>query len=101
MTNGMRDAGCGTRKVVVGALCALLAVMSCSSNGDQGVRETATTDSASRFPLPASREASRGTILFAGTSLTAGLGLEPEDSYPTLVQQKLDSAGLRYQVVNA
>ena len=93
----MRDAGCGTRKVVAGALCALLGAVSCSSNGDQGTPEAPAADTASRIPHPASR----GTILFAGTSLTAGLGLEPEDSYPSLVQQKLDSAGLRYQVVNA
>jgi acyl-CoA thioesterase-1 len=40
-------------------------------------------------------------ILFVGTSLTAGLGLEPEQAYPALVQRKLDAAGLRYRVVNA
>jgi acyl-CoA thioesterase-1 len=41
------------------------------------------------------------TLLFLGTSLTAGLGLEPEDAYPTLIQRKVDSAGMRYRVVNA
>lgn len=41
------------------------------------------------------------TLLFLGTSLTAGLGLEPEDAYPMLIQRKIDSAGLRYHVVNA
>ncbi|MEX2177927.1 MAG: arylesterase [Gemmatimonadaceae bacterium] len=40
-------------------------------------------------------------ILFVGTSLTAGYGLEPEESYPNLIQQKLDSAGLDFDVVNA
>jgi acyl-CoA thioesterase-1 len=40
-------------------------------------------------------------ILFVGTSLTAGLGLHPEQAYPALVQRKLDAAGLRYRVVNA
>lgn len=40
-------------------------------------------------------------ILFLGTSLTAGLGLDPSEAYPSLVQQKLDAAGLRYRVVNA
>jgi acyl-CoA thioesterase-1 len=43
----------------------------------------------------------RPVILFVGTSLTAGLGLEPEQAYPALVQKKLDAAGLRYRVVNA
>jgi len=40
-------------------------------------------------------------ILFVGTSLTAGLGLDPSEAYPALVQQKLDGAGLDYRVVNA
>lgn len=41
------------------------------------------------------------TILFFGTSLTAGLGLDPQQAYPSLIQQKIDSLGLPYQVVNA
>jgi acyl-CoA thioesterase-1 len=41
------------------------------------------------------------TIVFLGTSLTAGLGLDPDSAYPALIQRKLDSAGLRFTVVNA
>ena len=40
-------------------------------------------------------------VVFLGTSLTAGLGLDPDLAYPALVQAKIDSAGLRYRVVNA
>ena len=40
-------------------------------------------------------------VLFFGTSLTAGFGLEPEESFPALIQQKLDSAGLAFRAVNA
>ena len=43
----------------------------------------------------------RPSVVFLGTSLTAGLGLEPEQAYPALIQQKIDSAGLDYRVVNA
>ena len=43
----------------------------------------------------------RPAILFFGTSLTAGLGLEPEEAYPAVVQRKLDSAGLAFRAVNA
>jgi acyl-CoA thioesterase I len=43
----------------------------------------------------------RSTIVFAGTSITAGLGLEPDSAYPMLIQRKIDSAGLSFQVVNA
>jgi acyl-CoA thioesterase I len=45
--------------------------------------------------------AARSTIVFAGTSLTAGLGLAPDSAYPMLIQRKIDSAGLPFQVVNA
>src|SRR5690348_466841 len=41
------------------------------------------------------------TVLFLGTSLTAGLGLPPEEAYPALVQQKIDSVGLPFHVINA
>jgi acyl-CoA thioesterase-1 len=41
------------------------------------------------------------TVLIEGTSLTAGLGLDPEDAWPALIQAKIDSAGLPYRVVNA
>lgn len=41
------------------------------------------------------------TVLFLGTSLTAGYGLAPDEAYPALIRAKLDSAGLDYRVVNA
>ncbi len=40
-------------------------------------------------------------VMFVGTSLTAGLGVEPDEAYPALIRQKIDSAGLNYRVVNA
>jgi acyl-CoA thioesterase-1 len=40
-------------------------------------------------------------ILFFGTSLTAGYGLDPEEAYPALIQKKIDAAGLNYKVINA
>ena len=49
-------------------------------------------------PAPAGE---RARIVFLGTSLTAGLGIDPDQAYPALIQQKLDSAGLPYEAVNA
>ena len=43
----------------------------------------------------------RPRLVILGDSLTAGLGLDLKDAYPTLLQQKLDAAGIRLQVVNA
>jgi acyl-CoA thioesterase-1 len=41
------------------------------------------------------------TLVIIGTSLTAGLGLDPKDAYPALLEAKADSAGLGWDVVNA
>ncbi|HEY7503226.1 MAG TPA: arylesterase [Gemmatimonadales bacterium] len=43
----------------------------------------------------------RGRVVFLGTSLTAGLGLDPEQAYPAVIQRKIDSAGLAFEAVNA
>ena len=43
----------------------------------------------------------RPTMLIVGTSLTAGLGLDQDSAYPAILQRKLDSAGVRFRVVNA
>jgi acyl-CoA thioesterase I len=48
-------------------------------------------------PTPATTR----TIVFLGTSITAGLGLDPEQAYPALIQQRIDSVGLDFQVINA
>ncbi len=40
-------------------------------------------------------------VLFLGTSLTAGYGLAADQAYPALIQEKIDSVGLRFRVVNA
>jgi acyl-CoA thioesterase I len=48
-----------------------------------------------------SGSAQRGTVLFLGTSLTAGFGLEPDSAFPQQIQRKIDAAGLPYQTVNA
>jgi acyl-CoA thioesterase-1 len=40
--------------------------------------------------------------MFMGTSLTAGYGLpDPDEAYPALIQRRIDSLGLNYDVVNA
>jgi acyl-CoA thioesterase-1 len=40
-------------------------------------------------------------IIAFGDSLTAGYGLPLEQSYPSLLQNRLDREGLAYEVVNA
>ncbi len=60
-----------------------------------------TTQSKTAQLPPAAKSGGRPTILFAGTSITAGLGLEPDSAYPMLIQRKIDSASLPFEVTNA
>lgn len=41
------------------------------------------------------------TLIFFGDSLTAGLGVDPDEAYPALVQKKLADSGRSWRVVNA
>ncbi|MFL5562260.1 MAG: arylesterase [Gemmatimonadaceae bacterium] len=50
---------------------------------------------------PGNLAAREPTILFIGTSLTAGYGLEPTDAFPAVVGRMLDSAGRSAHIVNA
>ena len=50
---------------------------------------------------PTTQIDSRPRVVFLGDSLTAGLGLSPDQAYPTLLQQKADADGLSFRIVNA
>lgn len=41
------------------------------------------------------------TILFFGNSITAGYQLDMDEAFPALIQNRLDSLGFNYQVINA
>ena len=40
-------------------------------------------------------------IVVLGDSITAGFGIEPAQAYPSLIQEKIDKAGLAFEVANA
>ncbi len=52
-------------------------------------------------PLPPVAGATGPRIVILGDSLTAGLGLPMARAYPSLLQRRLDDAGLMYTIVNA
>jgi acyl-CoA thioesterase-1 len=55
-----------------------------------------------RIATPAAAPAAEPpAVIFVGTSLTAGLGVSPEEAYPALVQKRIEQAGLPWRVVNA
>ena len=53
------------------------------------------------FALALAAPAFGGTILFLGDSLTAGLGVAPEQAYPALIQEKIREKKLPFEVINA
>jgi len=52
-------------------------------------------------PLTSAPASSRPRVVALGDSLTAGLGLPVEESYPALLQKRIDRERLNFQVVNA
>jgi acyl-CoA thioesterase-1 len=66
-------------------------------NGEQG----AAAKGGATVPGSPAAVPDRRTVLMVGTSLTAGLGLDPEEAYPALLQRKADSLGLKFDIVNA
>lgn len=84
-----------TRSAVLSLTCILVFAAGCKGN-----ERPAAVDSSTSVPS-ASVPSKRRTVVFAGTSLTAGLGLDPDSAYPQLIQRKIDSAGLGFETVNA
>jgi acyl-CoA thioesterase-1 len=80
----------------------LLTVWGCGSSDTKtkSASDTTSTTTASTTPKPTDAT-KKQIILFYGNSLTAGYGVEPAQSFPALIGEKIDSAGLNYKVVNA
>ncbi len=47
------------------------------------------------------KKSDKKVILFYGNSLTAGFGLEEDQSFPSIIEDRIDSLGMAYTVVNA
>jgi acyl-CoA thioesterase-1 len=74
----------------------LLSILSACGNGESKKTESESTDS-----LKVKNLTSKKNILIFGDSLTAGLGVEPEEAFPAIIGNKVDSLKLPYQVINA
>jgi acyl-CoA thioesterase I len=75
----------------------LTLALACSNQGGQRNQPSATAPPAAA----ASPVKSLPKIVAFGDSLTAGLGLKESESYPSLLQKRLDGDGYKYEVVNA
>jgi acyl-CoA thioesterase I len=87
------------------ALCLVAALMAgcgLSVVGCGGRSNEEAPSQAAAPPPPASKtDDQRPKVVVLGDSLTAGLGVLETQSYPHLLQQKIDAVGYQYEVVNA
>ncbi len=89
-----------TRRSLALGLTLVVAVAGCrSKTSDEQTAAAATASSAQA--ASASGDAGRPKVVALGDSLTAGLGLVESQAYPALLQQKIDSEGYKFEVVNA
>ncbi|WP_439489245.1 arylesterase [Algoriphagus sp.] len=69
-------------------------VISCSEQKTETAKEQHTAQEAAKV------KSDEKIILFFGNSLTAAYGIDPEDGFAGLTQQRIDSLGLDYKVIN-
>jgi len=82
--------------------CYFLLLIFSSSCGESSNKKSTNPDQKSEtVDSSQTTTAKDKTILFFGNSLTAGLGLNLEDAFPAIIQRRLDSLNLPYEVINA
>jgi len=86
------------RKLVVLLFTVIPFMWGCGEAGQTEQAARATTANQETSPQKSTRTQ---TILFFGNSLTAGYGLEPDQAFPALIQERIDSLNLPYKVINA
>src|SRR5213594_3741431 len=80
---------------------AVMLLAACGSSQKEEAMDRSRPPASPAPAEPAPGEAGRPVIVALGDSLTAGLGVNLEENYPSKLQKKLDRAGYRYRVVNA
>jgi len=87
-------------KLLPGGLL-LLSLLAAGCRPEANPATTTATAPAAAATAAAPAAKSPEAVLFFGDSITAGLGVEPEEAYPALVGGKIDSLKLPYVAVNA
>ncbi|WP_231625557.1 arylesterase [Pedobacter sp. R20-19] len=86
------------RKRLTGLFVLAMLFAACG-NKQSKVNSNQTLDSVDQSTSKAN-DAKVKNILFFGTSLTAGYGLDPTEAYPALIQNRIDSLKMPYKVIN-
>lgn len=104
------------QEILVVILCLSYFVLGCDrsresqSNSHQNSDATPNITKSAKIPLLSKKSSPRSIktgleniprIVAFGNSLTAGLGVPSDRSYPSQLQERLDKAGYRYKVISA
>jgi acyl-CoA thioesterase-1 len=99
------------KNFVIASLIGLAGIVACSAaaNTDNGRKSGETKDNMSITKgAESSTDEAQSTaalrtpvVLFFGTSLTAGYGLDPEQAFPSLIEKKARDEGVPIKVINA
>ena len=72
-------------------------IVGCGENQATSASSSKTSESTAKTDKPSADK----IIVFFGNSLTAGYGLKDDESFPSILQDRIDSLELNYKVVNA
>ncbi len=90
-----------TRRGALGCVALSLVVAGCGGGEPAQRSDIRQAGEAVAPKAAAPRTTGRPRLVVLGDSLTAGLGLDPSQAYPALLQQRIDASSLEYEVVNA
>lgn len=78
----------------------VLSIHSCRGENKTDM-QTKQSDEITNTPVESAKSEDKKVIMFYGNSLTAGYRLEEHESFPSRIEDKLDSLDMNYSVVNA
>lgn len=85
------------RKRLMGLFVLSLILLSCGNQQSKSNKDKTLDSADHKASVPTAK---KKNILFFGTSLTAGYGLDPTEAYPALIQNRVDSLKMPYNVIN-
>jgi len=95
-----RPSGCAAWHWALVALLVAAGAGACRSQPSSETTATPTADSTRAPAVLAGEAVARPRIVVLGDSLTAGLGLPIEESFPAILQRRIEELGYAYEVVN-
>lgn len=76
-------------------------IISCDSNTKTKPQQPSSSIKTPETNIKTEKNTKSKTILFFGNSLTAGYGIDPSDAFVGIIEKRIDSLNLDYNVVNA